>query len=276
MDDNNDVVIKAGVFSLYLDGHQFFIKNPVFRPFFNGFKDSIYDQQANDGKGGIVGETVIVKDWSEEMIDTFGTLRCGKLSKKKLDELKKSGGNFEAQVARNHKVKTQRLVFGLVSAPNGAQDKDGNPVELPKEKFTIERDGKVFELTGIPCFMTLGGNNFMPFDEEVAEPLNKVSRLMSMFELEMSTTRHVSEVNGKSYYVAHFKLDMTAPVQMTEGDIAVLQSIIEFVQHHNATVRKKYDAVLTKESKGAVPDELQGELASDLANDFYSDPVDDL
>lgn len=267
VNDEGDPVVKAGWFNITVNGQVYYMKTPIFRAFFNGFKDSLYNQDANDGKGAMVCESLIITDWGQEMLDTCGTQRCGKLSKGKMETLKKEGNLTEDMVAKNRKIQTYRMVYGVVRTEGEVVDVAGNPLEFPKGSITV--DDITYELDGVPCYMTLRGNNFMPFNDEVVEPLNKQSRLMIQFENAMSTTRQVSEANGEPFYVAHFEFDLTKPVQISSEDLIVLKSIMELVNVHNDDVTKKHNEALREGNESSESEAL----VEDLENDFHDDEI---
>lgn len=248
-----DIVLKGGIFKITIEDKTYFGSKVTFRPYTQRFQDQVFDENANDGKGGVVNQTILAKDFYGELIDEKGGTRCGKLSGKQRKEYSKE----QLKAMGQSDIQTYRHVFGTVHIED-AKDGGGNPVEFPKGSTNGQ------ELTGVPCTLRLRGTNFMPFGEQVEDVLNKNKILFPEVALKPTTTKHKN--GDTTYYVIDWNYDPTVRLPIGPADIALLREFDGYVADFNKKVREKYDAAL----RGGAERDKDQAAADALGEDFGS------
>jgi hypothetical protein len=243
-DEENGVKLTPGTFVIVdSDGVEHYSKKALFRPFMNTFQVTEYDPDEKKFRG----KTVQIKDWSEEMVDTLGGIRMGKLKAKEKKELDKDDPRVKADKNKN----MYRLIYGTVRMPDA-----------------VGRNGKKAPLTeAIPCVFKRTGTNFMPYDEEYLSIIQKAKKLQPNFETTVTLERHK---NGDVvYYVSHFDFNQNETIPFKPEDFELLKKFQETIDFENAEVWKAYNKAVGKSQKTAEDDNFVRDFASgDLDGDF--------
>jgi hypothetical protein len=234
-DDENaaGVAVPRGKWTAWTDdGVQVFADTASFRIMASAYQYSHFD---ND-EGKMVSTSIYFQGWNEEIIDDIGTLKCGKLSKKDIDNLP------PAEQKEQKKIKCARVLFGLATL--AGKDADDNKVTI----------------TDLPCAFYAKGTHFMPMTGYI-DDLSQDNILMPTINTTLNLDR---KKNGKVTYWE---------VVPSRGDAQKLtKADIELVQSFSDTIRAENDAIIDKWKSAKVK---LGESSKDVARD-WQEPLNDV
>ena len=205
------------------------------------YQYSHYD--ATEGK--TLSQSIHFSRFGEEVYDSTGGFKCGKVSRKKFETLSKP----EQEIQK--KIKLARVLFGLASLKG--VDVKGQPVVLDNT----------------PCVFYARGTNFMPMTELLQE-ITKAKQVPQKKLLSLSLKREKNE--GVTYWeVVPTIADEN--VEITEGDYSVIKEFALTVAAENETIFAKW-------KKQRVTQAIEGKgTVSILEKDEelpFNDTVDDL
>lgn len=231
--DDQDRELKKGTFVLPdEDGENVYAKTATIRPLTNLFRMREVDPETKK----LVGRTVLVKSFREEMIDTKGSVRLGKPSGAVFKEL-----SAERQ-AKYENIKTERVVYAIA------------------ELTGVTASGEERTIGPIGVQMILKGANFMGFEDEVVKKLPKQRNLFD-YQITLSTE---GKTNGSlRYFIIKYAFDPSSPLPTDVQTFNSLKSVLGLIDEENASVRAKYDAA------------LRGNQEDTDADEFHNDSMDD-
>ena len=241
-DDDAGNELPPGTFHLALNGVDYFAKSVIFRPFVNRMRVEHWVE--GDSGWGVSNRTIYVPDWSHEMIDESGGTRCGKLKAKNRGDY--SDDQLKAMGDKDKKM--FRYVWGTVRIPN-AVNRKGEQVSLDEPT---------------PVFLKLQGSNFVPFDDEVIKGIKRKGLLPNF---EATCTLERKKNGATTYYIAHFAVDPSNRLPMTQDDVVLLRQFMDTIKYENDQVRTKFDKAIAKQSKVVDAEYAMSELSSDLEDD---------
>lgn len=197
------------------NGVEYYAKTCIFRPFMQTYQITEFDPDEKK----FVGKTVQIKDWSEEMIDTKGGIRLGKMKSKEKKGLDKNDPRMKAD-----KDKTMyRLIYGTVQMPH-ATARDGSPMPLTEPQ---------------PCVYSNAGDSFMNYQDEYLSKIEKLRKLQPQYLLNVTLER---KQNGDVvYYVPHFDFDQSKVVPLSADDVELFKKFQETINFENEEVEKEYN-----------------------------------
>lgn len=239
-----DVSVVAGCFKVRKDGVDVYsMKNPVtMRIFMQRFDFREYDDNANDGKGGYVGHSILFNN-GEEPIDDRGTVALGKLRGKAA----KSDNLSPEQKIIQKKVGSFRILFGTVTF---------------KGKTAAGDD---VEVTDYPVQMRLRGVNFIPVGDVLKE-LEKRKVIPMSVPITLKTRR--DKKGTTTFYHLEFEYDVSKRVPITKDDITLTNTFIEHIRTYNAGIKDKHKEALENRSAATKGD------PGGLDDDFGEEPDD--
>lgn len=169
--DDDDNVLPVGHFAINTpNGATVFAKTVTFRPFVNGYQYRVYDSEKKE----YAKTSIIFHKWTDEVYDDTGGLKCGKLSKKDME-------NVTDAVRKEQKViRTYRLVYGTVSAEG---------VTTHGEKTTVDN---------LPVVFRMSGSNFMALND-IFEKISRRKHLFWSYTIKMSLSKQ--KAGATTYYV---------------------------------------------------------------------------
>jgi len=176
------------------------------RPFVRGFWYGVYNAKNNRYDP----RTTIVSNLSEEMPDTSGNIRCGKVDKSKLNEL------TEAEKLKQKQIRCYINLYGLVSA--NAKTKDGTNVAV----------------TNVPVFIRGSGSSFMPLSEAV-DVFTKQRKPMLSYNIKLTTKRE--KKGGNTYYVIIAEAQTNNdPIPLSPDAVEQLNVFRKIIDDENKTI----------------------------------------
>lgn len=243
-DDGNQ--IPFGTYKITQEGVTVYGKLPVlFRPFMNTFQYLHYDSKAR----AFVNKTVIVKSFSEQMLDENGGMRCGKINAKELKVLVDKNLISAEELAKQKEIKCVRGLYGLVTM-NDAVTADG-------DKVTIE---------DLPCVWKMQGTNFNAVDEAL-KGITKIRHLFFQHWLSLDKLNRKKE-GSVTYFEAVVSAILDKEVPFTKDDMETFNDFKELIaKENNAVLAKRRDSLKDNE-----PFDLEADTLKDLElNDDISD-----
>lgn len=242
--DDDENAIPPGSFTFMHPEHgNVYGKTAKLRIFLRGYQYILYDAKNKENSV----KSKIITSWSEEAIDTKGTVRCGKVPRKEADTLTSD------QLEANNQIKCYQHIFGVLTM---------DAVNAKGEKVAIENH---------PVKMQVRGKNYMAMDE-VIQVMSKKRREMVRTEINLSLKR---EKNGDvTYYVINTAVDFKSPhVWRGDDDMELLKDFIDYKDVVNEDVFKQY----TKALKGGSVSKEDKALAKALTlDDFPDDDLEDI
>lgn len=181
-----------------------FAKSITLRPFFCGFRYSLYDSEEN----AFVRETNIFTKWSDVVIDTDGNETKGKYGKK----FGKPSGLME-----NEEVKCQNIVFGLVTF-HKAKDMNGDS----------------HEVVDLPVMYAPQGANFVPFGDALKDSAKSGAPFVQR-AFDMKTKRETS--GAVTYFVSQYT---SKAADFDVDNYRQLGEFLEVVKGINESVNERY------------------------------------
>lgn len=240
--DDEEGVVKApkGTF-VYDDGKTLLYCNEVhFRAYVKSYQYRLYDKDNKDNND----MSIIGKDFNTEYRSTSGRIACGKLSKKRLQDVELT----KEQQFYQDNAKCKLIVFGVVSGEFTNVDN--------KEKVQVE---------DALCLWTVSQSAFMSIAETL-KGIEKERRPVPLTPIRLSLKR---EKNGTvTFYMPIPHVETRTAKFVVERDQEYLERITKYIKDTNDFVNNKYHekikensqndnfaAVSPKSAKGAVKDD---------------------
>ena len=180
-------------------GKTIHMKEIVFRPFIRTYMYSVWDQ----GQQGYSSMTIQAKSFGDKFFDTTGTLKCGKLDRKELDELPANAPERTIQAT----IKCSQVIYGTVDVKGVA----------------------------VPHVWYARGSNFMPVSDWL-KGLSKQGKIM--FYSRATLTTEKAKAGGNHYYKSN--IEEKDSVEPTDDDMVLLTSFQGLIDQHNEEVENKY------------------------------------
>ncbi len=226
-DDGNK--IPRGQWVLYCDGGPIFAPNVDFRVIYATYQYSHYD--AEEGK--TISKSAHFMDFREEVYDTAGGMKCGKLPRKTFETLSKAEQDMQ------RKIKLSRVLFGLVDIAG------------------VDKKGKKAKVAQIPCVFYARGTNYMPLSNLLQDMLKK-RVVMQRTLINLALKREKNE--GVTYWEA-------VPT-ITEEHIDLTQDDFELLKNFAASAEAENEEVYGKWKKAVIKENVaQKDVASSLDPD---------
>lgn len=216
---------KLGKFVLTHNDETYHADSVMFRPLIQTFKWQHYNFDENE----MIVETIEVRDlFTEEPIDTNGTLRCGKpLSKNIAEEDKPKWAD----------VKFSRIMRGLV---------------------TLNDDVK-----NIPCVLYLKGRTLNPIQDIYLSKLKSKKKHMRDFFVKM-TTKQEKKGNVK-WYEFLYEPQWDTQIAVDQPTVETIKVFTDMINDKNKAVRDKYtEALRANNLDSSAIDALQDALGEEL------------
>lgn len=172
-----------------------------------------YDQEKNK----VVNKTILIPKLRDEARDMKGGTRCGKPASKVLRELPKE------EQKKYTDIKCFRQLRVLVSYTGKTADGD---------EVTVEN---------LPAVMLLKGSNFSPFEDEF---IKVIPRNNNYYDFWCDVTLEELTNGSVTYYVNHYKPDLTNPVAMDEDTFDTMVGMGELVKAENTRIENMHLAAM--------------------------------
>lgn len=207
----------------------------------------------------MISKSVHFYNFSEEIPDNTGGFKCGKVNKKKLEEL--TDGEKEVQ----RQIKCSRVLFSTVTFPT-AVDMHGEPIEV----------------VDVPCVFYAKGTNYMPMSEMLQNLFKKRTPMQTVI-LELNLDKQKN--GGVTYW--QVVPSVKEQVELSPEVFELHNQFKETVKGENESILGKFETAHNKRarvasSKNAAAriagpaddlDDNIDDLSGDLASDFEENPI---
>jgi len=197
-----------------------------------------FQYREQDEKGKVQNKTVLMTDFRKgEPIDMKGTLRCGKPTRKSLNQMTEDDQKFWSG-----KVKTTRIIRGVINYTG--KTVDGNEVTVENVPFQHYMKG-----SGYNDFESIVES--MPYGKKFQDYIINVK----------------TEKRGKYYYTT-FSVDFGTPAAFTPELASTAKVFVDMARQENSVITSKYNEALMETTSDTQVYEAvasTGDLASDLA-----------
>lgn len=238
-DDGNTLPVGAYFFHHPEHGN-LYSKDVWFRPFINTYQYSIYDPDTNK----YVARSIFFQDWREEIIDSIGTIACGKVKSKDRDQL------TEAELEEQKKIKCQRYMYGTVSFV-------GKTVK-----------GEEIEVNSAPVVWRTGGVNFNTIGDAVRDLTNN-NQLLWNYNFVLATKRE--KKGGNVFYSVALDVDKQNKLPLTPDDIELLKQIRTHIDTENGTIEQEHIKAKKNDAVDAEFEMITRQVVDPDLNDDVSD-----
>ena len=224
--------LTRGDWKMFLDGQFIFAKEVKLRALLRTYEYSVWDSEANEGKGGFSCKSVQKTSFGGEFPDTQGGNKCGRLSRDEEEALDKD----DVRYLNSRAVVCNQVIYGRISGSFHAPD--GTPVEVVDE----------------PVIAYFKRSGFRPIADFI-QNLTKQNKLMAQTNILLRTSRQ--KKGSVTFWTPLPTFDST--VAITDDDKELLGTFAETVKAHNENVMNGY-----REASKLMSDDSDIDLAADF------------
>ena len=231
-DDGYNLV--RGDWKMYLDGRFIFAKEVKLRALLRTYEYSMWDAEANEGKGGFSCKSVQKTSFGGMFPDTQGGNKCGRLTRDEEDALDKDDPRYLTSRA----VVCNQVIYGRISGKFNEQD--GTPCVVSDE----------------PVIAYFKRSGFKPISDFI-QGLTKQNKLMAQTSILLRTNKQ--KKGSVTYWTPMPTFDST--VSITDADKELMGTFAETVKGHNENVMNGH-----REALKLMSDDADIDLAADFAD----------
>ena len=231
-DDGYNLV--RGDWKMYLDGRFIFAREVKLRALLRTYEYSMWDAEANEGKGGFSCKSVQKTSFGGMFPDTQGGNKCGRLTRDEEDALDKDDPRYLASRA----VVCNQVIYGRISGKFNEQD--GTPCGVSDE----------------PVIAYFKRSGFKPISDFI-QGLTKQNKLMAQTSILLRTNKQ--KKGSVTYWTPMPTFDST--VSITDADKELMGTFAETVKGHNENVMNGH-----REALKLMSDDADIDLAADFAD----------
>ena len=231
-DDGNP--LTRGHWKIFVDGEFLYAPEVKIQSLMRMFEYSMWDAEANEGRGGFSCKSVQKPSFGGTFPDTEGGNKCGRLTR---DEEEKLNDQDPAYL-KSRAVICNQVIYGTISGTfkTGA----GKEVKIDKK----------------PMIAYFKKSGFKPISDFISG-LGRQDKVMAHCELTLRT--HKNKKGSVTYWT---------PVPTLSGTVGLSEDDKHLVVKFDQTIRAHNDSVLQefKEAQKLLLSEDDSDLASDFAN----------
>jgi len=231
-DDGNN--LTRGDWKMYVDGRFVYAKEVKLRALLRMYEYSMWDQEANEGKGGFSCKSVQKNSFGGMFPDTQGGNKCGRLTRDEEDAMDKD----DIRYLNSRAVVCNQVIYGRISG--SFVEGDGTPVEIADE----------------PVVAYFKRSGFKPISDFI-QSLTKQNKLMPHTNILLRTNKQ--KKGSVTYWTPMPTFDST--VQLTLEDRELMGTFAETIKGHNENVMKS-----NREALKLISDDGDLDLAADFAD----------
>ena len=229
--DDGQTLVR-GDWKMFLDGRFIFAKEVKLRALLRTYEYSMWDSEANEGKGGFSCKSVQKTSFAGGCPDTQGGNKCGRLTREEEDALDKD----DVRYLTSRAVVCNQVIYGRISG--SFHSADGTPVEVTDE----------------PVIAYFKRSGFKPIADFI-QGLTKQEKLMVQTSILLRTNRQ--KKGSVTYWTPMPTFDST--VAITDDDKELMGTFAETVKGHNENVMNGY-----REASKLMSDDSDIDLAADF------------
>jgi len=226
--------LTRGDWKMFFNGQYIFAKEVKLRALLRTYEYSMYDPEANDGKGGFSCKSVQKTSFGGGFPDTQGGNKCGRLTRDEEDMLDKD----DVRYLTSRAVVCNQVIYGRISGT--FHSADGTPVEVTDE----------------PVIAYFKRSGFKPISDFI-QGLTKQSKLMAQTTILLRTNKQ--KKGSVTYWTPMPTFDST--VAISDEDKELLGTFAETVKGHNENVMNEH-----REASKLMSDGSDIDLAADFKN----------
>ena len=231
-DDGNP--LTRGHWKIFVDGEFLYAPEVKIQSLMRMFEYSMWDAEANEGRGGFSCKSVQKPSFGGTFPDTEGGNKCGRLTR---DEEEKLNDQDPAYL-KSRAVICNQVIYGTISGTfkTGA----GKEVKIDKK----------------PMIAYFKKSGFKPISDFISG-LGRQDKVMAHCEITLRT--HKNKKGSVTYWT---------PVPTLSGTVGLSEDDKQLVVKFDQTIRAHNDSVLQefKEAQKLLLSEDDSDLASDFAN----------
>ena len=226
--------LTRGDWKMYLDGRFIFAREVKLRAMLRTYEYSMWDAEANEGKGGFSCKSVQKTSFGGMFPDTQGGNKCGRLTRDEEDALDKDDPRYLTSRA----VVCNQVIYGRISG-------DFN-----------EADGTSCVVTDEPVIAYFKRSGFKPISDFI-QSLTKQNKLMAQTSILLRTNKQ--KKGSVTYWTPMPTFGST--VSITDADKELMGTFAETVKGHNENVMNGH-----REATKLMSDDADIDLAADFAD----------
>ncbi len=226
--------LTRGDWKMYLDGRFIFAREVTIRALLRTYEYSMWDGEANEGRGGFSCKSVQKTSFGGSFPDTEGTNKCGRLTREEEEQLDKDDPRYLS----SRSVVCNQVIYGRISG-----------------SFN-EADGTHVEVTDEPMIAYFKRSGFLPISNFI-QGLTKQNRLMAQTNILLRTSKQ--KKGSVTYWVPVPTFDDT--VSITDEDKELMATFAETIKGHNENVMNGH-----REATKLMSDDADIDLAADFAD----------
>ena len=226
--------LTRGHWKIMVDGEFLYAPEVKIQSLMRMFEYSMWDAEANEGRGGFSCKSVQKPSFGGTFPDTEGGNKCGRLTR---DEEEKLSDQDPAYL-KSRAVICNQVIYGTISGT--FKDGAGNEVKINKK----------------PMIAYFKKSGFKPIADFI-NGLGRQDKVMAHCEITLRT--HKNKKGSVTYWT---------PVPTLSGTVGLSEDDKQLVVKFDQTIRAHNDSVLRefKEAQKLLLSEDDSDLASDFAN----------
>ena len=226
--------LTRGHWKIMVDGEFLYAPEVKIQSLMRMFEYSMWDAEANEGRGGFSCKSVQKPSFGGTFPDTEGGNKCGRLTR---DEEEKLSDQDPAYL-KSRAVICNQVIYGTISGT--FKDGAGNEVKINKK----------------PMIAYFKKSGFKPIADFI-NGLGRQDKVMAHCEITLRT--HKNKKGSVTYWT---------PVPTLSGSVGLSEDDKHLVVKFDQTIRAHNDSVLRefKEAQKLLLSEDDSDLASDFAN----------
>jgi len=231
-EDGNPLV--RGHWKIMVDGEFLYAPEVKIQSLMRMFEYSMWDAEANEGRGGFSCKSVQKPSFGGTFPDTEGGNKCGRLTREEEEKL----SDQDPAYLKSRAVICNQVIYGTISGT--FKDGAGNEVKIDKK----------------PMIAYFKKSGFKPIADFI-NGLGRQDKVMAHCEITLRT--HKNKKGSVTYWT---------PVPTLSGTVGLSEDDKHLVVKFDQTIRAHNDSVLRefKEAQKLLLSEDDSDLASDFAN----------
>ena len=231
-DDGNP--LTRGHWKIFVDGEFLYAPEVKIQSLMRMFEYSMWDAEANEGRGGFSCKSVQKPSFGGTFPDTEGGNKCGRLTREEEEKL----SDQDPAYLKSRAVICNQVIYGTISGT--FKDGAGNEVKINKK----------------PMIAYFKKSGFKPIADFI-NGLGRQDKVMAHCEITLRT--HKNKKGSVTYWT---------PVPTLSGTVGLSEDDKHLVVKFDQTIRAHNDSVLRefKEAQKLLLSEDDSDLASDFAN----------
>ena len=216
--------LKRGDWKMYLDGRFIYASEVILRTLMRTFEYSMWDAEANEGKGGFSCKSMQKTSFGGSFPDTDGGDKCGRLSRDEENALDKDDPRYLTSRA----VVCNQVMYGHITG--AFREADGTPVDVVNE----------------PVVAYFKRSGFKPIADFVSS-LGPKNKLMVLTEMKLTTSK---QKKGSVTYWTPVPSEGNTVKSLTDKDKELMANFADTIKAHNDSVMGEHREAVKLISSG--------------------------